>query len=97
MIQSYVQHFGSIIVSQIEMNCLFFLKPFCYKYIYLKLLHELVCNITSYCKWVWYFHLPKASEKAAHECNNHDMHTKECLLSATTTASCLLMLTQSTK
>ena len=47
------------------------------KYIYLitrvsvqyrELLHE----------WAWYFHEPKASENAAHECNNRDMHANEC-------------------
>ena len=36
------------------------------------LLHELVCNIASYC--VWYLHELnfKVSENAAHECNNMD-------------------------
>ena len=29
-------------------------------------------------KWAWYFHEPKASENAAHECNNRDMHANEC-------------------
>ena len=31
---------------------------------YRELLHE----------WAWYFHEPKASVNAAHECNNRDMH-----------------------
>ena len=35
---------------------------------YRELLHE----------WAWYFHEPKASENAAHECNNRDMHANEC-------------------
>ena len=35
---------------------------------YRELLHE----------WAWYFHEPNASENAAHECNNHDMHANEC-------------------
>ena len=35
---------------------------------YHELLHE----------WAWYFHKPKASENAVHECNNCDMHANEC-------------------
>ena len=35
---------------------------------YRELLHE----------WAWYFHEPKASENAAHECINRDMHANEC-------------------
>ena len=35
---------------------------------YRELLHE----------WAWYFHEPKASENAVHECNNRDMHANEC-------------------
>ena len=45
---------------------------------YRELLHE----------WAWYFHEPKASENAGHECNNRDMHANEYLLSITTTALC---------
>ena len=49
---------------------------------YRELLHE----------WAWYFHEPKASENAAHECNNHDMHANECnkmFIIHTRAASCL--------
>ena len=35
---------------------------------YRELLHE----------WAWYFHEPKASENAVHECNNRNMHANEC-------------------
>ena len=31
-----------------------------------------------YREWAWYFHKLKASENAAHKCNNRDMHANEC-------------------
>ena len=36
--------------------------------------------IPVYWKWVWYiyFYEPKASENAAHKCNNRNMHANEC-------------------
>ena len=74
MYQSFI-HGHAINEYQLRMDVQRFLWPVYYIYLitrvsvqYRELLHE----------WAWYFHEPKASENAVHECNNRDMHANEC-------------------
>ena len=80
MIQSYIQHFSSIV--EIEKSHIELSKNL---FVIIKYMYLITRVSVQYCellhKWVWNFDKLKVTEKAGHECNNRNMHIKnwQCL------------------